>query len=818
MNNKIFIALNADDVGGKIGDAILNDDHEGLSSFSQQLNEAHGAIDEWVQSNGGRVIAASGDEGIYQVPVELLDHLEEIQQNFGDSVGHGLTIGVGGSVSEASKALIYAKANAKGQIAEYDPSMDESIGEESGDDQSEQFENMEEEDSLPEASELQDESVEEGQAEQGGDESYEDDENVEEPEMAEDEYEDSDEDGTEVESEDGEEVVKMPKDKFIKEHKKLVDTLESPEHDDDLDEAAEQQSELENIQGEEDSEEPEMAEDEYEDEYEDEDESEDESEDEYEDESEDEDMEQIDVPADEVDGDYGSEEMEEAQPEHEKDMDEDEEFVHDAQENRDDELDDDIIEADEEENVFGHHTENGEDEEGDFESEEPEYDELSEDDVQNPEHLNSEESEDMGEDAEMQSQYEDEDQSEMGEQEDALSQQRGNQQAISDMFHANADQQDQGESEVEGEMPEDQMNAQPQWDEELREEIMDSLQAFKANAEYLNQLKDQNPELYQSMMTVLRGMIEMAKKFKIDAQGDMKQAQDQEQFQNEFPEEEQEQAPAMQKSESGSGLKQGDRVIHSQFGAGSIARVHGQGQHSVNFDNDYGKVKGPRQVHEKDFKMKPLKKPDMNVRKSENLIKARVDEGLSDKAKRHVRLKRFKEAQKAHYAPDSRVEAKTGFKGKGNVFNTNPLEGTGSTVGDTWRKLNEGKGLYGDPLNRKQIKNYKNRVKQRHIDNLEGMKAMPKPNLPKSEDKMKGVHKPRKVPSGKTVAGESEAGHKARQASSFGRIKTKNPFKESDIQEAKQAHRKVIEEQKRMKKPMLKKEFSQYNLKKNQKK
>jgi hypothetical protein len=51
-----------------------------------------------------------------------------------------------------------------------------------------------------------------------------------------------------------------------------------------------------------------------------------------------EEKEQIEVPADQVDGDYGSEEMADAQPEHEKEMSEEEEFIHDAQENREDEL------------------------------------------------------------------------------------------------------------------------------------------------------------------------------------------------------------------------------------------------------------------------------------------------------------------------------------------------------------------------------------------------------------------------------------------------------------------------------------------------
>jgi hypothetical protein len=55
--------------------------------------------------------------------------------------------------------------------------------------------------------------------------------------------------GTDEESGEDEDAVVMPKNKFINEHKKLVDTLRSPEHEDDLKEAEDQEKELEEVQG-----------------------------------------------------------------------------------------------------------------------------------------------------------------------------------------------------------------------------------------------------------------------------------------------------------------------------------------------------------------------------------------------------------------------------------------------------------------------------------------------------------------------------------------------------------------------------------------
>ena len=97
-----------------------------------------------------------------------------------------------------------------------------------------------------------------------------------------------------------------------------------------------------------------------------------------------------------------------------------------------------------------------------------------------------------------------------------------------------------------------------------------------------------------------------------------------------------------------------------------------------------------------------------------------------------------------------------------------------------------------------------------------GMHTIEYKTLKKSD--VKGVHQPRKTPTGKVVEGESEAGHKARQASSFGRMEgRKNPFRSQDVSEAKEAHKKVIEEQKKMPKPDLaSSEKPEYEVKKSQ--
>lgn len=362
----IYIAINGDNVGEGIGNAIASDNHEQLEKITGGLKGAHNSIKEWVESVGGKVITESGDEGIYQIPNEAYseDQLDDIREMYSKQTGTTVTLGVGESMSEASKALIYGKLNDKDQIVEYDSHIDDYIASHHEDED-------EVEEELPEESDLQDDLEDEMEEEQGmvDDEEFDgipsniSNNNLEDggqedsiPEMEEsairgesaseetDETQDDqgidDEVEEDFDSEDIDEdidedddTVEMDADEFEDEHERLIDTLRSPDHEDDLEEADEQEAELQDMRREDGGISPE---DKIQDVVENEDED---------------DTTEIEVPEDEVDGDYGSEEMAEAQPDHELEMDEDEEFIHDAQENRQDELDDDIIEADEEGDV-----------------------------------------------------------------------------------------------------------------------------------------------------------------------------------------------------------------------------------------------------------------------------------------------------------------------------------------------------------------------------------------------------------------------------------------------------------------------------------
>ena len=380
---EVYLAINGDDVGAKIGEAIANDDQESLAGVTGSVNSGLSICKDWAEKSGGEVLSSSGDECLIKVPQEAVNELNEIKAACEKECGHSMTIGMGSSMSEAAKALIYGKLNGKNQVVEYDESVEQGIRE---------------------------------------------DEGAEEEEQALEEEFESDEEGTE----------------------------------------------------------------------------------------------EIDVPEDEIDGDYGSEEMADAQPEHEQDMSEEEEFVHDAQENRADELDEDNIEADEEY-------------EDSDEGYEEEYDEEDAEAIEGDEEEGLDGKYDGDEEAPIEDEYEEGEEAleEDADEEDMMApeeEEYNHNDMLEDMMDANMEegseeeipQDEMMEEPMEEEYPDEMMEEEdpsmgmePEGEDDdsaLREDIFHALQVFKQNKDMLEQSAQTNPMMYQATMGMLRSMIAMAHK------------------------------------------------------------------------------------------------------------------------------------------------------------------------------------------------------------------------------------------------------------------------------------------------------------------
>ena len=454
-----YVAIDTDNVGESIGNAVLSNDTDSISSISENINSGVKVFSQWAEYNGGKIISNGSDEAIFQVPQSSIKQLEELKEAYTKQTGFTISIGLGENVSDAAKALIYAKMNGKDQIMDYSPEMERAMKESiSG----------------------------EVQTLEGG---VGDDTDVED--LPQDELEAGIE--HEMEHTDDEDVAEEIAADHLEESDDYYSDLEEMEAEDEAEEAGEE-------------------------------------------------MEEIEVPADELDGDYGSEEMAEGQPEHELDMDEEEEFIHDAQENREDEADDDIIEADEEddfdyENLDPEDFVVDEDEEYEDEEESQVLEDISESD--NP----SEEDIDLDGQADLEEEHgeigpeDDLDDDGDVEHEEAMASAAGEEEGYDDTkdFADEVKQDDEqllsaieeemGESEEvmdEAEAIEEEMEGDDFSDvegeenldhEAIKDIIFESLQSFKQNRDYLEAIGQDNPQLYESLISTLAAMIEMAKEF-----------------------------------------------------------------------------------------------------------------------------------------------------------------------------------------------------------------------------------------------------------------------------------------------------------------
>ncbi|HLD91705.1 MAG TPA: mCpol domain-containing protein [Patescibacteria group bacterium] len=440
--DKIYVSINGDNIGSELGQAIASDDHEGLGKLSQSIKDNHSEIDQWVESKQGRVIVSSGDESIFEIPIEAAQELEGIRDRYKEMSGHSLTIGVGSTMSESSKALIYGKMNGKNQIVEYSPEVDKFLAEN----------NVDEDSEIPE-----DENIQEN-----ADSSIEDDSDVPE------ESEDSDLEG--IPEEDNIPASEEVSEEVSEEDMSEGDTVPEDEVKETGFDEESTEPEIDNID--ESTEGEEMPEEDVSEEGE---------------ENSEENLEDISEEAPELSEDdenyfdINPDEIEELKPEHVANG--DLTYQGDQQENSKDE-----------EDYVGPQDEDGL--EGDSEGEE----------------MPEENSEEGGDRYDM----------------------------LSNMIHGHlSDQQDPNESEEmsEGEeIPEDMQDGQEDNSSELKQDIFNALQGFKQNKAMLEDAKENNPELYQSLITMLRSMIQMAKQLNgYDPEEDMQDADGRSEIEESLP-------------------------------------------------------------------------------------------------------------------------------------------------------------------------------------------------------------------------------------------------------------------------------------------
>lgn len=124
MKNHLFVSFDGDNIGSKVGQAVLMDDVEGLHSVSEKIDHAQEAISDWVESNDGVMISKGGDQGIFVIDESMEHELESIRHAYLDITGSTLTVGTGHTLSQSGKALIAGKLMGKDILVKYDQQVE----------------------------------------------------------------------------------------------------------------------------------------------------------------------------------------------------------------------------------------------------------------------------------------------------------------------------------------------------------------------------------------------------------------------------------------------------------------------------------------------------------------------------------------------------------------------------------------------------------------------------------------------------------------------------------------------------------------------
>ena len=123
--NRLFLALDGDNAGQHIGQAVLMDDVQMLHDMSQKIDAGTKAVKDMVLSCGGQVISSGGDEMTAMLDPQHESKIEEMRAKYQEVTGFSASIGMGNSLSQAGKALIAAKLTGKNKSIRYDQSVED---------------------------------------------------------------------------------------------------------------------------------------------------------------------------------------------------------------------------------------------------------------------------------------------------------------------------------------------------------------------------------------------------------------------------------------------------------------------------------------------------------------------------------------------------------------------------------------------------------------------------------------------------------------------------------------------------------------------
>lgn len=126
-SNKVYVAINNPESGDSFGKLISEENESGVRQLHDKFKQAHDLVNKWIQSVEGSIVVEMHGEAIYLIPSSKIDDLSSLKGAYTDLSGGSLFIGVGNTMSEAAKAMMYGHHMNYHDVVHYESSIDDSL-------------------------------------------------------------------------------------------------------------------------------------------------------------------------------------------------------------------------------------------------------------------------------------------------------------------------------------------------------------------------------------------------------------------------------------------------------------------------------------------------------------------------------------------------------------------------------------------------------------------------------------------------------------------------------------------------------------------
>lgn len=127
MAIELYLAFDGDHCGNTIKEAALADKPNELRVIDDRIKKGNEIFKNWAESIRANVISLGGDEGRFQYSAEHTTEIKSLVENYKQLTRFTVSVGIGTKLSEAEKALMYAKLHGKNQIIIYSKDIDKEL-------------------------------------------------------------------------------------------------------------------------------------------------------------------------------------------------------------------------------------------------------------------------------------------------------------------------------------------------------------------------------------------------------------------------------------------------------------------------------------------------------------------------------------------------------------------------------------------------------------------------------------------------------------------------------------------------------------------